>query len=417
MPDAAPRAIAVARALDRVMRDDRGRLIAALVARLGAFQPAEDALHEAMLAALVHWGRSGLPRSPRGWLLTVALRKALDRLRAEGRAARRAGQLALLAGDEGAEPPDPGDRDIPDERLRLVFACCHPALEPKTRVALTLRSVCGLSTDEVARVFLDTSPAMGQRLSRARAQIQRQRLPFAVPGPEDWDARLGAVLATVYLTFTTGYTAGPAEPRDLCAEAIFLARLICDLRPGEAEAEALLALMLLTDARRAARVGQDGATVPPALQDRSLWNAAGLAEGRAVLEAALRRRAAGPYALKAAIAACQMAEGGPDWPQIAALYGALLRHEPTAVVRLNHAVAVAEAGDPQAGLALLAPLAAELGDFQPFHAARAALLSAAGEAEGARTAYDRAIALAPSEADRRFLTARRDRGAGASAAE
>ncbi|WP_439605140.1 RNA polymerase sigma factor, partial [Shinella sp.] len=222
--------------------------MAALVARLGDFQRAEDALQEAGISALLHWGRSGVPESPRAWLLKVAGRKALDRLRAEGRGAKREAalaQLTILDTDEVTE-------DIPDERLRLIFNCCHPALEEKTRVALTLRTVCGLTTEEIARVFLDTAPTMGQRLSRARSKIAMAGIPFAVPGPEDWDDRLQTVLTTIYLIFTIGYTTGPDEPRNLCAEAIFLCRLLLILRPDQAEIEGALALMLLTDARRAA---------------------------------------------------------------------------------------------------------------------------------------------------------------------
>lgn len=399
MAGAAPQAIAATRALAEVMGNDRGRLIAALVARLGDFQLAEDALQEAGLSALVHWGRSGLPASPRGWLMTVAGRKALDRLRAEGRSARREMALAQLACFETELTAEA----IPDERLRLIFTCCHPALDEKSRVALTLRTVCGLSTDEIARAFLDTAPTMGQRLSRAKAKITAAGIPFAVPGPEDWDARLRTVLTTLYLIFTTGYTAGPGEPRDLCAEGIFLCRLLLFLRPAQAEIEGALALMLLTDTRRAARVGADGATVPPGEQDRSLWNAEPLAEGRDLLNVALLRRRAGPFQIKAAISACQMAEPGPDWPQILQLYTVLLTMEPTAVVRLNHAVALAETGHVGAALAAIVALHPELDGFQPYHAAAAAVHARAGNREAARRNGLAAIDAADQEADRLLL--------------
>ncbi len=408
-------AIAVAKELDRVMRSDRGRLLAALAAGLRDLSLAEEVLQEAAISALGHWGRAGLPRSPQGWLLQVARRKAIDRLRGSSRDSQRARTLAILAAEEAA--PDP--EVIPDERLRLIFACCHPALEMKSRVALTLRSVCGLTTPEIARAFLDADPAMGQRLSRAKAKIAAAGIAFSVPQPEDWPARLDAVLTTVYLIFTTGYVAGygassgtgygegAQDARDLCHEAEYLMRLIDQLRPGEAEIEGALAMMLLTGARRAARIGADGASLPPGDQDRSLWDEARLAEGRAVLACAVARRAPGPFQIKAAIADCQMATPGPDWAQIAALYGALLRHEPTPVVRLNAAVALAEAGDPRQALALVEALGDSLGDYQPWHAARAALLAALGD-PGAACAYDRAIAAAPTPAEALFLRRRRD---------
>ncbi|MDP3341876.1 RNA polymerase sigma factor [Frigidibacter sp.] len=392
-------AIAVARELDRVMRSDRGRLLAALAAGLRDLSLAEEALQEAAISALGHWARSGLPRSPQGWLLQVARRKAIDRLRGAGRDARKAEALARLVVDEAAPEPEA----IPDERLRLIFACCHPSLEMKSRVALTLRTVCGLTTPEIARAFLDAEPTMGQRLSRAKAKIAAAGIPFAVPEAELWPARLEAVLTTVYLIFTTGYVAGPGEPRDLCHEAEYLMRLIDRLRPEDPEIEGALAMMLLTAARRAARIGADGASLPPAVQDRSLWDGARLAEGRAILAAAVARRRPGPFQIKAAIADCQMAEPGPDWPQIAALYGALWRHEPTPVVSLNAAVALAEAGEPARGLAIVESLEGHLAGYQPWHAARAALLAMTGDRAAAASAYQQAIALAPGPAEALFL--------------
>ena len=395
-------AIAVTRALDRVMRDDRGRLLAVLAAGLRDLGLAEEVLQEAAVSALSHWGRSGLPDRPAGWLLQVARRKAIDRLRGAARDGRKARALAVLAADEAAP-----DRDaIPDERLRLIFACCHPALEPKSRVALTLRTVCGLGTPEIARAFFDAEPTMGQRISRAKARIAAAGIPFAVPDAEAWAERLDAVLTTVYLIFTTGYVAGPDEPRDLCREAEFLMRLIDRLRPDDPEIEGALAMMLLTGARRAARIGPDGAALPPGEQDRGLWDGARIAEGRTILSRAVERRRPGPFQIKAAIADCQMADPAPDWPQIAALYGALLRHEPTAVVRLNAAVAIAEAGDPARGLAIVATLGDALSGYQPWHAAHAALLAMTGDITGARAAYRHAIATAPTPAEARFLERR-----------
>lgn len=391
-------------ALDACLRAERGRLLAALAARTGDMQLAEDALQDALESALVHWPRHGVPDRPAAWLIRAGFRKAIDRLRHRRRTDAVTASLERLAADEAA--PDP--EDIPDDRLRLVFACCHPALEPKTQVALTLRAVCGLTTAEVARAFLDTEPAMGQRLSRAKAKIAKAGIPFAVPEPADWDRRLSAVLTTAYLIFTTGYSAGPEEPRDLAAEAIFLLRLLLHLHPDEAEVEGALALMLLTHARRAARVAGDGATVPPDRQDRSLWDRAQLAEGRALLDVAFARRRPGPFQIKAAIADCHMAEGGPDWPQIAGLYDALYRMEPTPVIALNRAVALAECGDPSRALGLVEALAAELSDYQPFHAARAALLARLGRIRDSRAAYDRAIRDAASAQDAAFLVRARE---------
>jgi RNA polymerase sigma-70 factor (ECF subfamily) len=403
MAPLAPAAIGAARALDQVMRADRGRIAAALAGRLRDLTLAEEALQEAVLSAVEHWGRSGVPDRPQAWLYRVALRKAIDALRRHQRAHAHAESWAALAEDEAADP-DP--QTIPDQRLALIFACCHPALEQKTRVALTLRSVCGLSTAEVARVFLDTEPTMGQRLSRARAKIAAAGIPFAIPGPEDWRARLNPVLTVVYLVFTAGYTSGVLPGRDLRHEALFLARLIDSLTPGDPEVEGCLALLLLTEGRAGARIGADGASVPPGEQDRALWDHAQLEEGRALILRALGRRGVGPFQIKAAIAACH-ADTPPDWPQIAALYGALLAFEDTPVTRLNHAVARGEVEGADAALQALAPLAETLDGFQPFHAARAAFLARTGQGQGARADYDRALALTQDPADRAFLLARR----------
>lgn len=389
--------------LTQVMQQDRGRLLAALIARTGDFQRAEDALQDAAASALAHWGRAGVPANPTGWLLRAALRKAIDAYRSAGTATRHRAAMERLAQDEAADP-DPGA--IPDDRLRLIFTCCHPALEEKSRIALTLRSLCGLTTAQVAAMFLDAEPTMGQRLSRAKAKIAAARIPFAVPGPEDLPDRLNSVLTTVYLIFTAGYAQGPQAGLDLCEEAIFLARLLVQLAPDQPEVEGALALLLLTHARHAARVGADGQSLPPAQQDRSLWNAAELAEGLALLDRAVARRRTGPFTLKAAIAAlhCQPVT---DWPQIALLHARLHDFEPTPVVRLNHAVALAFSGRAAEALALIEPLAAALDAYQPFHAARADVLARLGRGQEARLAYDRAIRLAASAADRAFLEARR----------
>ncbi len=401
---AASQGIAVTKALSDVMRNDRGRLLAALIARLRDFQLAEEVLQEAGVSALTHWSRTGLPSSPQGWLLRVAMRKAIDRLRGAKRDSRRAAEMSVLAADEADETePDM----IVDERLRLIFTCCHPAIEAKSRVALTLRTLGGLTTPEIARVFLDVETTMGQRLTRAKTKIAAAGIPFAVPGPEEWQARLNSVLTVVYLIFTTGHALGPRSERDLCAEAVFLARLLNELRPGDAEIEGTLALLLLTHARSPARLSATGETIPLADHDRSLWDTAMMAEGHRFLDRAIARRSAGPFQIKAAISACHALPDGSDWPQIAALYAALHQYEPTPVIRLNHAVAMAEGQRPDVGLRLMVPLADELQDYQPFHAAMAEYMGRAGRHDESRAAYDRAIALALSPADVAFLIKRR----------
>jgi predicted RNA polymerase sigma factor len=388
--------------LSQVLQQDRGRLLAALISRVGNFQRAEDALQEAAASALVHWGRAGVPTSPQGWLLRAALRKAIDGYRRDATLARHRDAIAVLAEEEAAEP-DP--QTIPDDRLRLIFTCCHPALEEKSRVALTLRSLCGLTTPQVAAVFLDAEPTMGQRLSRAKSKIAAARIPFAVPGPEDLPERLNSVLTTVYLIFTAGYALGPATGVDLCTEAIFLSRLLVRLAPDQPEVEGCLALLLLTQARASGRISPEGRTLPPSQQDRNLWDAGMLAEALATLDRAIARRAPGPFQIKAAIAALHCAES-TDWPQIAALYTRLHDFEPTPVVALNQAVALAESGHLPQALAQVEALAAQLDGYQPFHAARADLSARAGKTATAKLDYDRAIALATSPADRIFLETR-----------
>ena len=326
MKQSASRAIPVAGLLETVMRTNRGRLLAALAYRIGDVQRAEDALQEAATSALIHLGRAGVPDSPEGWLLRAALRKAIDGYRRDRTARDHAAAMEHLGLEEAALADAPA---IPDDRLPLIFACCHPALEEKSRIALTLRTLCGLTTPQVAAVFLDAAATMGQRLSRAKTKIAAARIPFAIPGPEDWPDRLHSVLTVTYLIFTAGYAQGPQVGFDLCDEAIFLARLLVTLAPDQPEVEGCLALLLLTQARAAARISAAGVTLPPGLQDRSLWNAAMLDEGLATLDRAMARRNPGPFQLKAAIAALHAAPGGPDWPQITALYARLFDFEPT----------------------------------------------------------------------------------------
>lgn len=406
MSEAAPDPCSVSCAIERLVRMDRGRLLSALIVQLKNFQLAEDALQDALASAVVHWGRTGLPASPQGWLLKVALRKAIDRLRKSAREDRKSGEIARLSLAEAAETTT---EDIADERLRLIFTCCHPALEPKTRVALTLRTLGGLSTADVASAFLDNETTMGQRLSRARTKILAAGIPYAVPGPEAWAERLQSVLTVVYLIFNQAYSGtddSPAGP--LGEEAIYLARMLNGLRPDQAEIEGLLALMLITEARRAARLDAGGTSIPLGLQDRRLWDRARIAEGLALLDRAVARRAPGPFQIKAAIAALHVQAEPPDWPQIVLLYDSLLRMEPTPVVQLNRAVALAEAGALRAGLHALESLASALSAYQPFHAAHAELLSRSGPTDAALAAFDRAIGLASNPSDAVFLRCRRD---------
>ena len=391
-------------ALDSAAREDRGRLLSALVRHIGDFQLAEDALQEAMESALTHWSRNGVPFSPMGWLLRVAQRKAIDRLRRDARHRDKVSELALLEQDEA------GTRaSIPDHRLAMIFTCCHPALEEKSRIALTLRTLGGLTTREIAGAFLDREATMGQRLSRAKAKIKAAGIPFAVPEANIWAERLHSVLTVVYLIFNAGYSSGgegSAIRVDLCEEAIFLARLLDELSPGEAEVEGLLALLLLSHGRRDARTDARGQFVPLGRHDVSRWDRDMLADGEAVLDRALTRLATGRFQIQAAISALHV-QGGlageTDWRQILLLYDALHRLEPTPVVALNRAVALAEVAGAEAGLGALDTLEAELSGYQPYHAARANLLSVAGRATDAERAYERAIELCEDDLQKAFL--------------
>ena len=405
----------VSAAVVRAFRGERALLLAVLIRQAGDFQLAEDAVQDAFEGAVTAWRRDGIPANPGAWLTTAARRRAIDRLRRNQSVADRAQRLAELARLDAHEEPTMEDEDtIVDDRLRLIFTCCHPALEPPARVALTLRTLGGMSTGEIARAFLVAEPTMGKRIVRAKRKIADAHIPYRVPRDEDLPARLGGVLRVVYLIFNEGYAAAEGDRlvrEELWAEAIRLGQLLRALMPDDPEVRGLLALMLLHDARRAARVDAAGSWVALEAQDRSRWDHARIREGLEQLDRAVRMGRPGEYQLQAAITALQIQArdtGSTDWVQIAELYGALGRLNPSPVVELNRAVAVAFADGPAAGLALLEPLLADprLEHYQPLHAARAELLGRAGDTAGAGSAYERAIALTANAVERAELERR-----------
>ena len=401
--------------LERVFREESGVVLGALLAQLHDLDLAEDAFQDAIAAALERWPADGVPRRPGAWLLTAARRKALDRLRR--RATRLDKQVALELEAQLTQPPETwleDDEAIPDERLRLIFTCCHPALARQAQVALTLRTLGGLSTPEIARAFLVDEAAMARRLVRAKAKLRQAKLPYRVPDAELLPERLEAVLAVLYLIFNEGYaaTAGDAlVRRELASEAIRLARVLCELLPRDTEVRGLLALMLLHDARREARVDASGAGVPLEDQDRARWDHAQIAEGRARAAELGPVESSGRYALQARIAAEHVAGArfaDIDWRAIAALYDRLYEQEPQPVVALNRAVARALAEGPEIGLQLLEEpeLAESLADYPPYLVARADFLRRAGRRDEARSAYRAALARAPTAPERAFLERR-----------
>ncbi|MEU8308064.1 DUF6596 domain-containing protein [Actinomadura sp. NPDC048955] len=405
----------VQEAVTRVHREEWARVVAALTRRFGDLDIAEEAAAEAFATAVERWPADGVPPNPGGWLTTTAARKAIDRIRRESRRDDKHKEAAMVY---DAEPPEPVGA-IDDDRLRLIFTCCHPALAAQTRVALTLRMVGGLTVPEIARAFLVADTALERRITRAKAKIKAARIPYRVPSAEDLPARVSGVLAVLYLVFNEGYLAtGPGtDPvrHDLTAEAIRLTRLLRTLMPGDGEVAGLLALMLLTEARRTARVSAGGELVPLAEQDRGAWDAALIAEGhrlvRERLAAAAAGAAPGRYQILAAINAVHTSARDvrdTDWSQILALYDQLVRLDPSPIVALNRAVAVAELDGPQVALAAVDRLEGELAGYHAYHATRADLLRRLHRGHESRAAYDRAIELAGNTAETAYLTRRRD---------
>lgn len=397
--------------LDRLYRHERGRVLASLIRLLGGFDLAEEALAEAFLAAAQQWPKTGVPANPRAWLVSAGRFKAIDRLRKSGRFNRLAPELQRELEDEKDQMP-PDREPIEDDTLRLIFTCCHPALPPDAQIALTLREICGLTTEEIATAYLSKAPAVAQRIVRAKARIRDEQLPYEVPSPAEWPDRLDAVLHTIYLIFNEGYEASRGDAlirQELCDEAIRLARLLKELHPTP-DVDGLLALMLLHQSRAGTRQTSEGDIILLEDQDRAFWDRDLIAEGTALAQLAFASPPVGSYTIQALIAATHAAAREPtdtDWSRIVSLYDLLIRAEPSPVTALNRAVAIAMRDGPVAGLAFIEPLAeGALATYRFAHAARADLLRRLRRTEEARAAYERALALTEQASERRYLEKR-----------
>ena len=410
MPQNVPEELS--KTIETLYRSESGRILATLARLLGDLDVAEEAMHEAFAAALDTWPQAGVPDKPRPWLISTARFKAIDGMRRRARFDTAQKDIALYLEARINEAPHE-DEEIEDDRLRLIFTCCHPALPPEAHVALTLREVCGLTTEEIAKAFLITPRTLAQRIVRAKAKIRETPIPYEVPTPQELPERLGAVLQVIYLVFNEGYSAAAGAEvtrAELTGEAIRLGRLLVDLRP-DAEVVGLLSLMLLQESRHAARVSPTGELILLENQDRSLWNREQIAEGVALLEKALTSRRFGSYTLQAAIAAVHAeaeSVATTDWRQIVALYDRLLRIQPSPVVQLNRAVAIAMRDGPEAGLTHIDAVLAhgELANYYLAHSARADMYRRLGRTAEARSAYEKALALTQQEPERQFLEER-----------
>jgi len=399
--------------LGAIYRNESRRVLATLIRLVGDFDLAEEALHEAMLAAMEHWPREGIPSNPRAWLISTGRFKAIDRIRRRARFDTALDDVVEKLQGEAFDPTQWDDEHLEDDRLRLIFTCCHPALPRDAQVALTLREICGLTTEEIARAFLTSAPTIAKRIVRAKAKIRDARIPYEVPPRKELPDRLESVLQVIYLIFTEGYSASSGATltrADISAEAIRLGRLTANLLP-EPEVIGLLALMLLQESRRAARTSNDGEVILLEEQDRSLWDRAVIEEGRVLVERALASREVGPYALQAAIAAVHSearAAAETDWAQIVGLYDVLLQANPTPVIELNRAVAVAMRDGAERGLALIGEILkrGDLQDYYLAHSARADLCKRLGRTSEAVSSYQRALSLARQDPARRFLERR-----------